>query len=54
VGDFLRPDAMTENPEVTVLYRPVGPKELKLIVESGFRAFPPRLPEQPDLLFRAE
>jgi 8-oxo-dGTP pyrophosphatase MutT (NUDIX family) len=29
------------------LYRPVGPKELALIQESGFRAFPPRLPEQP-------
>jgi hypothetical protein len=35
-------------PEETVtLYRPVGPKELALIRESGFRAFPPRLPEQP-------
>lgn len=31
----------------TILYRPVGPKELKLIAESGYRAFPPRLPEQP-------
>ena len=30
-----------------VLYRPVGPKELKLIEESGWKAFPPRLPEQP-------
>lgn len=30
-----------------VLYRPVGPKELALIAEAGFRAFPPRLPEQP-------
>ena len=29
------------------LYRPVGPKELALIRASGFRAFPPRLPEQP-------
>jgi hypothetical protein len=29
------------------LYRPVGPKELHLIRQSGFRAFPPRLPEQP-------
>jgi len=33
--------------EVTLLYRPVGPKELKLIEASGFREFPPRLPEQP-------
>lgn len=31
----------------TTLYRPVGPKELELIAASGFRAFPPRLPEQP-------
>jgi hypothetical protein len=29
------------------LYRPVGPKELDLIRESGWRRFPPRLPEQP-------
>ena len=29
------------------LYRPVGPKELELIEQSGFRSFPPRLPEQP-------
>lgn len=29
------------------LFRPVGPAELKLIESSGFRAFPPRLPEQP-------
>lgn len=33
--------------EATLLYRPVGQKELDLIRESGFRAFPPRLPEQP-------
>lgn len=30
-----------------VLWRPVGPEELALIKESGMRAFPPRLPEQP-------
>ena len=29
------------------LYRPVGPRELVLIEASGFREFPPRLPEQP-------
>lgn len=29
------------------LYRPVGLRELELIAQSGFRAFPPRLPEQP-------
>jgi hypothetical protein len=33
--------------ETTILYRPVGPKELRLIVESGYRTFPPRLPGQP-------
>ena len=33
--------------ETTVLFRPVGAKELELIRESGFTAFPPRLPEQP-------
>ena len=29
------------------LYRPVGPAELDLIRDSGWREFPPRLPEQP-------
>jgi hypothetical protein len=29
------------------LFRPVGLRELELIAESGWRAFPPRLPEQP-------
>ena len=33
--------------KTTVLYRPVGPEELKLIEESGWTAFPPRLPDQP-------
>jgi hypothetical protein len=33
--------------ETTVLYRPVGEEELSLIKESGNKAFPPRLPEQP-------
>ncbi len=31
----------------TILYRPVGQKELDLIEESGWKKFPPRLPEQP-------
>ena len=35
------------NAETVTLWRPVGPKELELIRESGMRAFPPRLPEQP-------
>ena len=29
------------------MYRPVGPAELELIRSSGWRPFPPRLPEQP-------
>ncbi|HYE42125.1 MAG TPA: hypothetical protein VEA15_01930, partial [Caulobacteraceae bacterium] len=29
------------------LYRPVGEAELALIADSGWRRFPPRLPEQP-------
>lgn len=33
--------------ETVILYRPVGEKELVLIQESGYREFPPRLPEQP-------
>jgi hypothetical protein len=33
--------------DTLTLYRPVGPEELALIRESGFRRFPPRLPEQP-------
>ena len=32
---------------MTILYRPVGPKELALIAASGHREFPPRLPGQP-------
>jgi hypothetical protein len=35
------------NDQTVTLFRPVGPKELALIEQSGFRAFPPRLPEQP-------
>jgi len=30
-----------------MLFRPVGRRELELIRESGYRTFPPRLPEQP-------
>lgn len=33
--------------DVTTLYRPIGPKELELIEQSGWKKFPPRLPEQP-------
>ncbi|MFL5692131.1 MAG: hypothetical protein ACJ795_10020 [Ktedonobacteraceae bacterium] len=33
--------------ETTMLFRPTGPKELALIQESGYTAFPPRLFWQP-------
>jgi hypothetical protein len=33
--------------ETSILYRPVGPKELELIAASDYRKFPARLPEQP-------
>jgi hypothetical protein len=33
--------------ETIIMWRPVGPKELALIAASGYREFPPRLPEQP-------
>ncbi len=33
--------------DTIILYRPVGPRELSLIRESGWRVFPPRLAEQP-------
>jgi hypothetical protein len=35
----------TDDP--VTLWRPVGPAELRLIDQSGWRRFPPRLPEQP-------
>lgn len=37
---------MTEE-ECVTLWRPVGPEELRLMLESGMRAFPPCLPAQP-------
>ncbi len=33
--------------ETVTLYRPVGTEELALIEQSGWKSFPPRLPEQP-------
>src|SRR5512140_3170183 len=33
--------------ETVVLYRPVGPKELGLLADTGYRRWPARLPEQP-------
>jgi hypothetical protein len=33
--------------ETVTLYRPTGPEELLLVESSGFKRWPPRLPEQP-------
>jgi len=33
--------------ETTILYRPTGPRELELVKKSGYKKWPPRLPEQP-------
>jgi len=33
--------------DTITLYRPVGPAELELVEATGWREFPPRLPEQP-------
>jgi hypothetical protein len=38
---------MPTGEQTVVLYRPVGQKELDLIAESSYRAFPPRLHWQP-------
>ena len=33
--------------DVVTLYRPTGPEELELVAASGYRRWPPRMPEQP-------
>ena len=38
---------MSTEEETIILYRPTGPNELKLVEDSGFKRWPPRLPEQP-------
>jgi hypothetical protein len=38
---------MSGSEPTLTLWRPVGPKELELIEQSGMRRFPPRLPDQP-------
>ena len=38
---------MLADEAAVTLWRPVGPRELDVIRESGMRAFPSRLPEQP-------
>ncbi|GAA0556277.1 hypothetical protein GCM10010172_43990 [Paractinoplanes ferrugineus] len=36
-----------ENLETVSLWRPTGPEELALVEKSNWRAWPPRLPDQP-------
>jgi hypothetical protein len=38
---------VSEVTETVVLWRPTGPEELTLVETSGWRKWPPRLPEQP-------
>jgi len=33
--------------DTITLYRPTGPKELQLVADSGYKKWPPRLPDQP-------
>jgi hypothetical protein len=33
--------------DIMILWRPVGPRELELIVQADMRGFPARLPDQP-------
>jgi len=35
------------NIETITMYRPTGPLELKLVADSGYKRWPPRLPGQP-------
>ncbi len=41
------PKSISELSETVTLWWPIGEAELKLIEASGWRAFPPRLPDQP-------
>ena len=38
---------MTDELRAVTLWRPTGPEELALVTASGWRAWPPRLPDQP-------
>lgn len=38
---------MTDAAATVTMYRPLGPEEFALVRDSGFRRWPPRLPEQP-------
>jgi hypothetical protein len=38
---------VTSDDETVALWRPTGPEELALVEASGWRMWPPRLPDQP-------
>jgi hypothetical protein len=40
-------DEIKERVLTMILFRPVGQREFELIAQSGYKEFPPRLPEQP-------
>lgn len=46
-NDWTPPARMNDLRETVTLWRPVGEAERRLIEASGWRAFPPRLPDQP-------
>ena len=43
----IRNEVVDATEELVTMYRPTGPKELELVAASGWRRWPPRLPEQP-------
>ena len=45
IGQKRRADDI--NQEIVTLNRPTEPEELQLVKDSGFKKWPPRLPEQP-------
>jgi hypothetical protein len=38
---------MGQDEDTVTLFRPTGPKEMELVRDSGYRRWPPRLPDQP-------
>src|SRR4051794_40670747 len=40
-------DLVNDDAATVTLWRPTGPEELALVEASGWRAWPPRLPDQP-------
>jgi hypothetical protein len=46
-GHDLAAMSVSSRQATTALWRPTGPKELELVRELDWRAWPPRLPEQP-------